>query len=91
MRTEINSSIKDVDLYHNLSIFFFLTSPLTKEMIEVYLHGDVYETIDIENDMVEFIAGHLRDEIAFSTSLPIMDAIESIINENISSKNIQLV
>lgn len=37
---------------------------------------------DAMNEIIEFIAGHLKDECAFSTSIPIIDAIENIMNDN---------
>lgn len=90
MRTEINSKIEYLELYHNLSNLY-LTNPIPKEMLKDYLYGDEDEQLSAELEMIEFIAGHLKDEIAFSTSFPIMDAIESIIDSNVQNGNIQLI
>lgn len=90
MRTEINSKVEYSELYHSLSNLF-LTSPIPKELLKTYLYGDEDERMTAELEMIEFIAGNLKDEIAFSTSFPIMDAIESIIDSNVQSGNIQLI
>lgn len=90
MRSEINNKVEYSELYHSLSNLF-LTSPIPKEMLKDYLYGDEDERMTAELEMIEFIAGHLKDEIAFSTSFPIMDAIESIIDSNAQSGNIQLI
>lgn len=90
MRTEINSKAEYSELYHNISNLF-LTSPIPKELLKTYLYGDEDERMTAELEMIEFIAGNLKDEVAFSTSFPIMDAIESIIDSNAQIGNIQLL
>lgn len=90
MKIENNSKVEYLELYHNLSNLY-LTSPIPKEMLKDYLYGDEDEQLSAELEMIEFIAGHLKDEIAFSASFPIMDAIESIIDSNAQSGNIQLI
>lgn len=96
MKVEINSTIGCIELYQNLSTLF-LTEPIPREPLLVYLYcdeedEDTYDELMDRalSEMIEFIAGHLKDECAFSTSLPIMDAIETIMNDNDKS-NITII
>lgn len=84
----INNTIGRIELYQNLSTLF-LTEPIPREPLKIYLYCDeedenTHDDLmnDAMNEIIEFIAGHLKDECAFSTSIPIMDAIENIMNDN---------
>lgn len=88
MKVGINNTIGRIELYQNLSTLF-LTEPIPREPLKTYLYCDeedenTHDDLmnDAMNEIIEFIAGHLKDECAFSTSIPIMDAIENIMNDN---------
>lgn len=88
MKVGINNTIGRIELYQNLSTLF-LTEPIPREPLKIYLYCDeedenTHDDLmnDAMNEIIEFIAGHLKDECAFSTSISIMDAIENIMNDN---------
>lgn len=81
---KIGESITEIELYQRLSTVF-LTVPMPLSLLlRYYYEGES----DTSMEMVEFISAHLRPELSFSVSAPIMDAIDAIIGQNVDNGNI---
>ena len=79
-----------VEIYRRLSSLF-LTKQLPRDLVYEYLYESEEEKDDILFQMQDFIAENLKETLGFSISIPILDCIELLIQENEQNGNIEIL
>ena len=79
-----------VEIYRRLSSLF-LTKQLPRDLVYEYLYETEERKDDILFQIQDFIANNLKETIAFSISIPVLDCIELLIQENEQNGNIEII
>ena len=79
-----------VEIYRRLSSLF-LTKQLPRDLVYEYLYETEERKDDILFQIQDFIANNLKETITFSISIPVLDCIELLIQENEQNGNIEII